>query len=341
MEKQAVPAIHMEDAVVAAEDPAPMIYIDPPMWPAHHTLFSHLISDAGLDELHAFAGDAGISPRAFDGDHYDVPQQRYDSLVRRGAVPVSGGALVRILMASGLRIPARERPSALVRPLMQRWNRLLPASPELGERLLECWNEPHRRYHDRRHLLQVLEALDLLGGPDVPAPVALAAWFHDAVYAGQPGADEEASARLAEDLLPAAGAGAAATAECARLVRLTALHDPARGDRHGEMLADADLAVLGREPGRYRAYLAEVRAEYAHLSDADFAAGRRRVVARLAAADPLYRTARGRDLWETQARRNLRAELDCAEPDSAELDCADADGAGQDRGSRPARTDPA
>lgn len=286
-----------------------MIYIDPPMWPAHNTLFSHLISDAGLDELHAFARAAGISPRAFDGDHYDVPQQRYDALVRRGAVPVTGGNLVRILIASGLRIPARDRPSALARPLMHRWNRLLPGAPDLGERLLERWNEPHRRYHDRRHLLQVLEALDLLAGSGVPEPVALAAWFHDAVYAGAPGDDEEASARLAEALLPAAGVGAGTVAECARLVRLTASHDPRPGDRHGGLLADADLSVLAREPDRYSIYAADVRAEYAHLSDEDFAAGRQRVLRQFMAADPLFRTARGRELWEEQARRNLGAEL--------------------------------
>lgn len=286
-----------------------MIYIDPPMWPAHNTLFSHLVSDSGLDELHAFSSAAGISPRAFDGDHYDVPQQRYDGLVRHGAVPVSGGDLVRILIASGLRIPARERPSALALPLQDRWDRCLPGHPRLGEELLGRWNEPHRRYHDRRHLLQVLEALDLLTGGGTARPVLLAAWFHDAVYTGAPGADEEASARLAEQLLPAAGVGRAETAECARLVRLTATHAPDSGDRSGALLVDADLSVLARDPSRYRSYLQAVRAEYAHLSDADFRAGRRRVVERLAAATPLYRTEAGRRLWEDRARHNLAAEL--------------------------------
>ncbi|MCC3289606.1 MULTISPECIES: DUF4031 domain-containing protein [unclassified Arthrobacter] len=286
-----------------------MIYIDPPMWPAHNTLFSHLISNSGLDELHAFTREAGISDRAFDGDHYDVPRERYDALVSLGAVPVSCGDLVRILISSGLRIPARERPSALAAPLRHRWNRLLPGTPELGEHLLQLWNEPHRRYHDRRHLLQVLEALDLLAGGEVPRPVALAAWFHDAVYTGRAGADEGASARLAEQLLSGAGVTAAETAECARLVRLTASHDPAAADANGALLTDADLAVLARDPAGYAAYLQAVRAEYAHLSAEDFTAGRRRVVRRLVAADPLYRTPAGRQLWEERARRNLAAEL--------------------------------
>ncbi|WP_146361617.1 DUF4031 domain-containing protein [Arthrobacter yangruifuii] len=286
-----------------------MIYIDPPMWPAHNTLFSHLISDTGLEELHAFTRAAGISDRAFDGDHYDVPRERYDILVSLGATPVSCGDLVRILISSGLRIPARERPSALAGPLLDRWNRLLPGAPELGERLLQRWNEPHRRYHDRRHLLQVLEALDLLTGSDVPRPVALAAWFHDAVYTGRPGTDEEASARLAAQLLPAAGVAASVTEECVRLIGLTVHHSPAASDRNGALMTDADLAVLARPPAGYAAYVRAVRGEYAHLSAEDFAAGRRCVVGRLAAADPLYRTPAGRQLWEARARRNLAGEL--------------------------------
>ena len=45
------------------------VLIDPPAWPAHGTVFSHLVSDASLEELHAFARAAGLSERAFDRDH--------------------------------------------------------------------------------------------------------------------------------------------------------------------------------------------------------------------------------------------------------------------------------
>jgi hypothetical protein len=84
------------------------IWIDPPRWPAHGRLWSHLISDVSADELHAFAGEVGVPPRAFEGDHYDVPQERYDALVAAGALPVEGKELVRILRASGLRIQKRK-----------------------------------------------------------------------------------------------------------------------------------------------------------------------------------------------------------------------------------------
>jgi Protein of unknown function (DUF4031) len=85
------------------------ILIDPPRWPAHDTLWSHLISDVSLDELHRFAARNEIPRRSFDLDHYDVPASRYDDLVATGAVPVNGHELVRRLIGSGLRITARER----------------------------------------------------------------------------------------------------------------------------------------------------------------------------------------------------------------------------------------
>lgn len=85
------------------------VLVDPPRWPAHGRLWSHLVSDASIDELHAFAARLGIPDRAFDEDHYDIPQERYDEAVRAGALPVEGRELIRRLIASGLRIPARDR----------------------------------------------------------------------------------------------------------------------------------------------------------------------------------------------------------------------------------------
>jgi Protein of unknown function (DUF4031) len=84
-----------------------VVLIDPPGWPAHGRLWSHLASDTSLAELHAFARRAGLPERGFEGDHYDVPEERYASLVAAGAVPVPGRELIRRLQRSGLRRPKR------------------------------------------------------------------------------------------------------------------------------------------------------------------------------------------------------------------------------------------
>jgi len=286
------------------------IFLDPPLWPAHDTHFSHLISDVSLEELHSFASAAGIPERAFDGDHYDVPERRFDELVAAGAIPVEARILVRKLIGSGLRIPARQRSKSLKVPLLHRWESIMPGHDALFLDLLDRWGEEHRKYHGRTHLLAVLEALDLLCGPaDPPHTVQLAAWFHDAVYRGAAGQDEEDSARLAEERLAHAGLPGDEIEEVARLVRLTSDHRPEPGDDDGALLCDADLSVLGGEPEPYARYVAAVREDYAHIGDADFAAGRAAVVRHLLDLDPLFHSERARELWLDAARRNLRGEL--------------------------------
>ncbi|MHA7290584.1 DUF4031 domain-containing protein [Arthrobacter sp. MDT3-24] len=286
------------------------IYLDPPLWPAHGTHFSHLISDTSLAELHAFAAAAGIPDRAFDGDHYDVAERRFDDLAAAGAIPVEARILVRKLIASRLRIPARQRNKSLKVPLLKRWEAIMPGHDALFLDLLDRWSEDHRRYHGCTHLLAVLEALDLLVDPaDPPRTVLLAAWFHDAVYRGVAGQDEEESARLAEDRLADAGLPADDIDEVARLVRLTSDHRSEPGDDDGALLCDADLSVLGGEPEPYARYVAAVREDYAHIGDADFAAGRAAVVRHLLELDPLFHSDRARELWLDAARRNLRGEL--------------------------------
>lgn len=85
------------------------VLIDQAIWPAHNTLWAHIVSDTSLDELHAFAAAAGIPRRGFDLDHYDVPAQKWGELVALGAEPVSVRELVKRLEASGLRVHQRDR----------------------------------------------------------------------------------------------------------------------------------------------------------------------------------------------------------------------------------------
>lgn len=187
------------------------------------------------------------------------------------------------------------------------WPDDLPA--DLRDRLLAAYDDPGRGYHDRLHLAEMLGHLDTIAGDRDDLPLLrLAAWFHDAVYAGA-GDDEEQSALLAERELTTAGLPAADVAEVARLVRLTARHRPAPDDEPGLLLCDADLAILAAGAERYATYVAGVRAEYASVPDADFRAGRRAVLVDLLDKPELFGTVAARERWETAARANLRAEI--------------------------------
>ncbi|MDY0912652.1 DUF4031 domain-containing protein [Rathayibacter festucae] len=85
------------------------ILLDAARWPAHDTLWAHLVSDSSLEELHVFARRVGLPERGFDLDHYDVPAARREELLAAGAVPVGSRELVERLRDSGLRVKGRDR----------------------------------------------------------------------------------------------------------------------------------------------------------------------------------------------------------------------------------------
>lgn len=194
--------------------------------------------------------------------------------------------------------------------LRQRWADVLPSHPEIGEDLLRRYAEPHRRYHGVAHLADVLARVDELAtGREDLYLVRLAAWFHDAVYAVPAGqvSNEEASARLAIRTLSRVGLEQEDLTQVARLVRLTETHVPATRDPEGELLCDADLAILAAEPAAYDRYVARVREEYAAVPEEQFLAGRLTVLTSLANRE-LFRTAKGRRLAGA-ARANLEREM--------------------------------
>lgn len=325
------------------------IYIDPPTWPAHGTVFSHLISDASLAELHEFAAAAGISERAFDLDHYDVPAHLYDELVRAGAKELSGAELTRTLIASGLRIPLKERPEKIRPRLLRAWEaafaprlntprlkhveahaelrtQLTAQVAELGESLLQAWEQPHRAYHHSGHLSQMLTDLDRLyahrtQAGSTPLALILAAWFHDAVYEGVSGEDERRSEQLAiaslEPLVTAGLLGGDELQMVRLLVRATATHElpesanlPAGYEPADiQFFLDADMAILAADSARYRRYLRGVRSEYSHFDDEAFRAGRTTFLRSILGRKRIFLSEQALQLWEEPARANLQAEL--------------------------------
>ena len=89
------------------------VLIDTAVWHWRGRRWSHLVSDVSYDELHAFvAAELGIPRRAFQGDHYDVPEDLYAEAVASGAVPVGARELLSRLSAAGLRRKKPRGPAA-------------------------------------------------------------------------------------------------------------------------------------------------------------------------------------------------------------------------------------
>ena len=177
----------------------------------------------------------------------------------------------------------------------------------LFDRLVAAYGEPHRHYHTLEHVGEVLRVAGRLA--QSPA-VALAVWFHDAVYDPTRNDNEDRSADLAGRELTALGLDPSTVTAVAALVRATAHlgagEPPA--DAETRALLDADLAILGAAPVRYDRYAADIRREYGHVPGVQYARGRVAVLDRFLARPRLYFDERMVAEGDGPARVNLAAE---------------------------------
>ncbi|MGZ0151104.1 outer membrane protein assembly factor BamB family protein [Kribbella sp. WER1] len=198
-----------------------------------------------------------------------------------------------------------------------RWDDLLPGSASLADDLVARYVDRTRRAYRDQYLTIVLTALDsLIQLSTDPTSVRLAAWFHRAVHepGGTPPEDAEASARLAEQLLPQYGVPSIRIAEVARLIRLTGdlaapppdSYAPPRRDANGDVLLDAVNAILASDPTRYAVHTAEVRRDAAERKAA---LEHRYDDVRDLLDGHLYRTQLARQRLGQVARLNLESEL--------------------------------
>ncbi len=177
---------------------------------------------------------------------------------------------------------------------------------DIDERL----RERHRHYLTLVHLehlhAQLLPVLDQLRDKDA---VVLAIAYHDAVYDVKRSDNEERSAELARTSLGPLGLGHALIDHCAAMILATKAHTLS-DDPDTDLFTDADLSILGAPPEPYERYEVQVRKEYAIYPDLLYRPGRRKVLEHFLAMPRIFKTVYFRDLFEAQARINLREELD-------------------------------
>lgn len=180
-------------------------------------------------------------------------------------------------------------------------------SPGLFEALMRRYAEPHRHYHTLQHLAECLDGFEQERAQAArPAEVALALFFHDAVYDLQASDNEARSANWARDALRGAGVPDDAAARVHALVMAT-LHDAQPTDADAQLLVDIDLSILGAPSERFAEYERQIRREYAHVPPEVFEPRRKGILGRFLAREPLYQTPGIRARCEAQAHRNLLA----------------------------------
>lgn len=190
----------------------------------------------------------------------------------------------------------------------QAWSDLdLTAPSGLFDALLTAYAELQRHYHSLQHLAECLNHFELARHLAVhPGEVAIALWFHDAVYDVQGQSNERRSADWALRVLHAYGASEATQQAVEQLIMATK-HDATPLQADAQLLVDIDLSILGAAPERFAEYDSQVRAEYSWVPRLIYNAKRKSVLQSFLARPQLYSTPYFRARYETQARLNLAA----------------------------------
>jgi predicted metal-dependent HD superfamily phosphohydrolase len=184
------------------------------------------------------------------------------------------------------------------------------AAGKAFDRLCASYSEPQRHYHTLDHLVSLFDCLEEYADEiSDPSRVALAAWYHDCVYDPQRKDNEEKSAERANQELRALGANEVICAYVSRLILATKQHMEGGKDYDDDVFLDADFAILGAPPDKYRQYVTDIREEYAHLGDDEWKAGRLAFLERIVSAPRIFRTGIFEGAYATQARANIKAEL--------------------------------
>lgn len=193
----------------------------------------------------------------------------------------------------------------------QAWQALGVAAPDdaLCSELQRRYAEPQRHYHTMQHLGECLGWFEREKAlAEHPGEVALALWFHDAVYDVHAHDNEARSAYWAREALRAAGAGEAAAERVHALVMATC-HDAVPEGRDAELLIDIDLSILGAERARFDEYERQVGEEYGFVPAAVRLPRRRAILQRFLDRDAIYATPRMHALLEARARANLQRSI--------------------------------
>ncbi len=175
----------------------------------------------------------------------------------------------------------------------------------LLQALVARHSEPHRHYHTLAHLHACLRHLpDLCRLATHPDEVALALWFHDAIYDIGATNNERRSADWATRALLSASVESAVARRVSALIMVTR-HDEAPRTLDEQVMLDVDLAILGEHAEVFDSYEHQVRAEYHTVPEALFRANRRRILQAFLARERIYHTDRFHARFETPARHNL------------------------------------
>jgi predicted metal-dependent HD superfamily phosphohydrolase len=180
---------------------------------------------------------------------------------------------------------------------------------QLWKELVTLYSEKSRHYHTLQHLNNIFADIGIIHNRlDDPDAIMFAAFYHDAIYNVLQNDNEERSADLAAKRMTSLSVPDEKITLVIHHIMATKAH-ALNENSDSNFLTDADLAVLGNEPGTYRTYCEHIRREYSIYPDDIYLAGRKKVLNHFLQMSSIYKTTQFRVKYEQQARLNISQEL--------------------------------
>jgi predicted metal-dependent HD superfamily phosphohydrolase len=204
----------------------------------------------------------------------------------------------------------------------ERWARLWNAADLRGDSQIWCtdllkrYSEPHRQYHNIRHIEECLAEFEQVSSQaEHPVALELAIWFHDAIYDPRRSDNEEQSAILALKCLEQSVFRQKQLVS--DLILATKTH-VAKNIPDAPLLLDIDLSILGKPAARFAEYEAGIRAEYSFVPLALYAEKRAAILRSFLSRPRIFTTGAFFNRFEAQARRNLAESIAALEAGGTE-----------------------
>ena len=193
--------------------------------------------------------------------------------------------------------------------LCDRVSRYLEDDVDWFGKIVQHYDEPHRRYHNQEHIAHCLA--EFRSAPKLtenPAEVEMALWLHDVIYDPKRSDNEEKSVEFARALCRDAEAGDLFEDRVTQLI-LATKHYAAPANQDARLVVDIDLAILGQSEERFWRYERQIREEYAFVPEDVFRAKRAEILEKFLEQQRIYGTDFFFSRYEERARQNSKMSI--------------------------------
>lgn len=181
---------------------------------------------------------------------------------------------------------------------------------------IDLWNDIQKKYSRSGRHYHTLMHIETVSMELIPYRDQFKNWhsivfaivYHDIVYNPLKSNNEERSALYAREKLKSTFYPKEDLVWCESLILATKRHLLSE-ENEINLFTDADLSILGTEPGDYARYLKQIRAEYFMYPDFLYVPGRKKVLKHFLEMNRIFKTREFYNKYELKARANIGHEL--------------------------------